>query len=738
MTELLAPAGSMEALKAAIYAGADAVYVGGNRFNARAYATNFDLEALKEAVQLCHLHGVRLFVTVNTIYKDHELPDLYDYLKALYFMQVDALIVQDEGLIHFIQRHFQDFEIHASTQCTVHHPDGLAHYEKMGVKRVVVARENSLDEIKTMIQKSPLEIEVFVHGALCVSYSGQCYMSQMIGGRSANRGQCAQPCRLPYQLIKDGQIISDRCNLLSCKDLCTIEKIDELVKAGIASFKIEGRMKRPAYVYAVTKAYRDALDHHLEQDPVPQLKQLFNRDFTSGYLFGEGNITSPVYAGNRGVLAGQVLRFQAAKQRLVIQSYIDLKQGDGIRIGFTDEGKVLNKLYIHGRLVNSVPANTIFETDYQSAVSQHVEIYRTTSTDLERKIALESQKLNRKIPVTMHLSGQIGQPVCLKMDDGCFQVSVYTNEVAVRAEKALDPQRLKTQLEKLGNTIYQTEKTVIEMAPDVYLSIRDINALRREAVEKLNQLRANRRVREKDVFLPFSYVQPAHQKMKKRYIRFHTLEQLRCALPMQSDEMFFFDKPEAFLQAKHICPDIGLVIPAIASEKTFQLCDQLLQAYPDLNIACQHVDAYERYQAHVKLLLPGFNLSHGEALESYPVPAVISLDLNDQEVTSLAQKGYQFVVQTYGHLDNMMTKHCPVSVLKYGYKQEKCHQCRQGSYALVDRANASFPLLFDQDCIVHILSEKPLMKNNQVSSAYLRFTLESPEEVTRILIKARN
>lgn len=181
MVELLAPAGSMEALHAAINAGADAIYVGGNRFNARAYATNFGIEELKQAVQLCHLHGVRLFVTVNTVYKEDEIGALYDYLKELYLMQVDALIVQDEGLMHFIQRHFKDFEVHASTQCSIHNIDGIKHYEKMGLKRVVVARENSIEEIQEMKANTHCEIEAFVHGALCVSYSGQCYMSQMIG-----------------------------------------------------------------------------------------------------------------------------------------------------------------------------------------------------------------------------------------------------------------------------------------------------------------------------------------------------------------------------------------------------------------------------------------------------------------------------------------------------------------------------------------------------------------------------
>ena len=205
MIELLAPAGSMEALQAAINGGADAIYVGGSKFNARAYATNFDIKELTQSVKLCHLHGVKLYVTVNTVYKENEIEAIYDYLRTLYEIQVDAIIVQDEGLMDLIAAHFKDFEVHASTQCSIHNLDGIRHFERKGVKRVVLARENSLEEIRAMANQTDVEIEAFVHGALCVAYSGQCYLSQSIGQRSANRGQCAQPCRLPYTLYQDAK-----------------------------------------------------------------------------------------------------------------------------------------------------------------------------------------------------------------------------------------------------------------------------------------------------------------------------------------------------------------------------------------------------------------------------------------------------------------------------------------------------------------------------------------------------
>ena len=244
--EILAPAGSYESLKAAIAAGADAVYVGGNRFGARAYANNFSEEELLEAIDYVHLHGKKIYLTVNTLLKEKELErELYSYLLPYYRQGLDAVIVQDSGVLRFVREYFPSFPIHASTQMTITGADGARFMEEQGVERIVTARELSLKEIKEISEKTSLEIESFVHGALCYCYSGQCLYSSLLGGRSGNRGQCAQPCRLPYKV--DGKT----SYVMSLKDLCTVEFIPDLAEAGIYSFKIEGRMKKPEYVAAV-------------------------------------------------------------------------------------------------------------------------------------------------------------------------------------------------------------------------------------------------------------------------------------------------------------------------------------------------------------------------------------------------------------------------------------------------------------------------------------------------------
>lgn len=258
--EILAPAGSWESLKAGICAGADAVYIGGSRFGARAYADNPEEEMLLRAIDYVHLHERKIYLTVNTLLKDRELQELYEYLLPYYRQGLDAVIVQDVGVMQYIRRYFPGLAIHISTQATVTHGLGAEFFGKLGAERIVPARELSLDEIRDMKRRTGLEVECFVHGAMCYCYSGQCLLSSMIGGRSGNRGQCAQPCRLPYST--DGKKPQD---ILSLKDMCTIELLPDLIEAGIDSFKIEGRMKQPEYVYTVVSTYRKYTDLYLRQ-----------------------------------------------------------------------------------------------------------------------------------------------------------------------------------------------------------------------------------------------------------------------------------------------------------------------------------------------------------------------------------------------------------------------------------------------------------------------------------------
>ena len=342
MIELLAPAGSREALVAAVESGADAVYLAGNMFGARAYADNFDEEGMREAIRFAHLRGVHVHVTVNTIMDSRELPELKKYLRFLYEAGADAVLVQDLGAARIVRETVPELPMHASTQMTVHNLDGVRALEALGFSRVVLSREVTLEAVRHICTQAKAEIEVFIHGALCVCYSGQCLMSSMIGGRSGNRGRCAQPCRLPYTLVdeKDNDMLGDSAGkyLLSPRDMNTINLLPELLAAGVTSLKIEGRMKRPEYVAVAVGCYRRAVDSFLSGDfAVPEedsraLAQIFNRDFTTAYLEKKQgrNMMSDKRPNNRGLMLGRVQEYHPLTED---SGLAVLRLSDGISAG---------------------------------------------------------------------------------------------------------------------------------------------------------------------------------------------------------------------------------------------------------------------------------------------------------------------------------------------------------------------------------------------------------------------
>ena len=424
--EVLAPAGSFESMKAAVSAGADAVYMGGTRFGARAYADNPDEKGVLEAIDYTHLHGRKLYMTVNTLFKESEMGELYDYLLPYYKEGLDAVIVQDLGAMAFIREHFPGLEIHASTQMTLTGSDGAALLEELGASRVVTARELSLEEIRAIHNRTNVEIESFVHGALCYCYSGQCLMSSLIGGRSGNRGRCAQPCRLPYQ-AGDGTNTSGKPSyLLNLKDLCTLDLIPDMAEAGIYSLKIEGRMKSPRYTAGVVSIYRKYVDRYLEYgregfyvepEDKKNLSDLFDRGgFTQGYY--------QAHNGRDMVALGEKPAFRPANQELF--DYLD-------------------------------------ETYVQT----------------EPKEAIRGQAILT-----------VGEPASLTLsleNDPDLTVSVAGQVVLPAQKQPLSEEKVQKQLEKTGNTPFAFSGLTIQMQGAGFLPIQALNELRRDALEALTQ-----------------------------------------------------------------------------------------------------------------------------------------------------------------------------------------------------------------------------------------------------------
>ncbi|MDF2699640.1 MAG: putative peptidase family, partial [Haloplasmataceae bacterium] len=458
--ELLAPAGSFEALKAGVAAGANAVYLGGSGFGARAFAKNFDNDEMIEAIKFAHLYNVKIYVTLNTITYDHEMKNIFNYVKFLYQNDVDAIIVQDLGLMEIIRSKFPDLEIHASTQMTIHNLDAVKFLKAKGINRVVLARENTITQIKRIVDETGIDVEVFVHGAICVCYSGQCLMSGLIGGRSGNRGKCAQPCRRRYSLKVNDETIENKKYLLSPKDLNTIENIDKIIESGIKSLKIEGRMKSPEYVAIVVNAYRKAIDYYYEhkkvfisEEDISDITQIFNRKFTKGFLFNEkGNeFINLDKNNNTGLLIGKVV--SCDNNKLKVKLTHDLNLNDGIYFDNTEVGMTVSKLIVNNKETKQAKANDLVILDVPVSINKNTEVYKTTDAVLEDKARLIGSML-QIIPINIEVDLFINQKPKIKVTDNLGNRIDDEIEFMIEESKnqMIDNKKITEQLSKLGNT----------------------------------------------------------------------------------------------------------------------------------------------------------------------------------------------------------------------------------------------------------------------------------------------
>ena len=492
--ELLSPCGDMESLKAAVYNGADAVYFAGENFGARKFAKNFTRDEIKDAVKFCHLYGVRAFITVNTIMFENEIDELTEYVRFLHKTGVDALIVQDLGIMNLIRNKFPNMEIHASTQA--HNIDNYSakFMKEMGCKRLVFAREMSLNEIKNI--NVDIEKEVFVHGALCYSYSGCCLFSAFNNARSGNRGECVGSCRMKYKLYQnDKEIQTNGEYLLSTKSLYTLDHIGELIDAGINSFKIEGRMKSKEYVGYVTRLYRNKIDEYLNNkkvnitnEEIINLKKLYNREFTNGYLFDKYgrefmNSKSP---NHLGVIIGDVL--EISKKYVKIKLSMELNQEDGIRFD-NSEGMIVNKLYNHKLLlVSHASKGDIIYLDNKLDI-KNAKIVRKT---IDKKLNEEINNFDKKrVPISIICDAYVGNKLKLTVKCDDKEITRQGNVVEEAKSAPMSKERIEEQLLKLGNTPFSCNDIKINSEDNIFISIKDLNELRREVIEELTIEREN-------------------------------------------------------------------------------------------------------------------------------------------------------------------------------------------------------------------------------------------------------
>ena len=483
-TELLAPAGDMNTLIAAINNGADAVYIGGKMFGARAFSPNFSNKQLIEAVKYCHLYNVKLYITANTIIFENEINQFLEYMKFLYEINVDAVIMQDLGMINIVKKLIPNLPIHASTQINANNDECLQLLKKMGVERAVLAREMTYNEIKKL--KTPIEKEIFIHGALCVCYSGQCLFSSLNGGRSGNRGKCVGSCRLPYDILKKNKIINQNKYPLSTKELCTANHIKEILDLNVDSLKIEGRMKSPEYVGYITHVYRRLIDEYykgnnpklLEEEKI-NLYKLFNRDFTSGYLF-ENNIYNSKTPNHLGYPLGKVISLDNKKIKIKLSD--TLHQEDGIRFTSSNKGMIVNKLYNKkGLLINKRTKDDIVYVDNKINLNKIDNVNKTIDKKLNEEIKKTKSK---KMPVSFKIYAHINEKLRIEITDGTNHISEYGNILNKAINKKTTEEEILEKLSKLGNTPFYLTQCEIKKE-DVFIPMSEINNIKRALIEKL-------------------------------------------------------------------------------------------------------------------------------------------------------------------------------------------------------------------------------------------------------------
>ena len=744
--ELLAPAGSYEALVAAVQNGANAIYLGGNEFSARAFATNFNHDELKKALRYCHLRNVKVYVTVNTLYEDNQFAKLKDYLLFLSSINVDALIIQDIGLMAYVKKYFSNFEIHMSTQASIYSLEAVKYFEKIGVERVVLARENSLQEIKNICNHTNLDIEVFVHGALCMSYSGQCLMSSMVAKRSGNKGACGQPCRLAYKLQKDGKSIDQIPSyLLSPKDLCTLENVDKLIEAGITSFKIEGRMKRPEYVAIIVSQYRKAIDAYFNNQKIvdykerlSKMKQMFNRGFTGGFLLQDKDFMASDYPGNRGINLGKVIDYDYQKKLVKIKLETKLKQGDRIDFQGIDYTRTITKLFLNNKLVNFAKANEIIEIELNTPVKKGTPVYKIIDLDLIEKAQASYQKENIKNEIEMYFTGQINTCPNLTIIYQDKVVDTTSNLIIEPASKTpLSSKRIKEQLGKLGNTVFKAENIIVDFPDNGFFSLKEINQMRRSAIEKLELLLTD--TNDININIDIERKEHLNKKIKGICIRVYTLSQLEAIIDQDIAKIYFpltnELKDAIFLAAKHhkkIVPFTGF-LSNIKQLYEFKNSD-LYQAVDEILVG--NYGALEIFKDKKCSLDTTFNLYNSYALSYLKYDAILSLEMSKKQVNNLIDVKQNITMVVYGKTVNMHLKHCIISNHYFNEKRIGCNMCKKGKYSLFDRKGESFTILTDDSCNNLIFNSHHLYINklNDLKVDYVLLSFSDEDSNTVKLI----
>ena len=716
MSELLAPAGNMEALKAAISNGCDAIYLGMQRFGARAYANNFDVESLKEAIAYAHIRDVKIYVTMNTIVFEEEIEDMKQQIQILNEIGVDGVIVQDLAVFNYIVDNFEDLEAHCSTQMGIDDLEGTLLYKEMGAKRVVLSREVDIQKVKNIKKIAKIPLEIFVHGALCMSYSGNCLMSGLCGYRSGNRGRCVGSCRKQYELINTTTNTSlGKSYILSTKDLNTIDYIHDL--KAVDSLKIEGRMKESVYVANVVSKYRKALDGKITKKDKEELCKTFNRTYTKGYLFNEEakDISNTNRPNNFGYEIGKITGFFKGMYEITLHK--ELNQNDIIRIDHNNEDIILSLAKIYdknGNLINKASNKCYIRMKEKCSTNDIV--YKTKDYNYYKELEASLEKEFRRFPLNISV---YAYPDCKLMIHaeglGC-NYSYESEEVLTQAiNNPTSLEQIEKQFSKLNETVFTLGNVEYDEC-NAFIPVKLLNQARREIVQGLYNEKINSK--EKKLKTPKEKEKISFEQ-KQPYLTasVRTKEQYNACIKAGIKEVYF-ENIIRRNQVSYSDKEGTLLIGGYGGIYHYRNKNSFISDY-SLNVV-NSISCYEMHRLGAKRV-------------------TLSYEINKKQIKELVDAYYKendgypsLEMIVYGRAPLLFTKYCPLK------NQGLCGKCKTNSFEIKDEYG-NFPILSHSDCsttilngkVLNLLDEMPNIEN--VEAFRLNFTLENKEEVEQII-----
>ena len=718
-SELLIPVGNMECLHAAINNGADAVYLGGKKFGARAYSNNFDENEMIEAINLCHINNVKIYVTVNTMIYNDEIDEVLNYLKFLYINNVDAVIMQDNGLIELTRKAIPGLEIHVSTQAHNHNKSAIEHYKNIGCTRVVFDRESSLDSINNIDVN--IEKEVFVYGALCVCYSGNCLFSALNGGRSANRGMCVGSCRLEYKLEKNNKIV-DEGYLLSTKDLNTMPMLKKILDSKIDSLKIEGRMKSKEYVAIVTKTYRKLIDAYYNNKPMElteedrkKLLKTYNREFTTGYLFNEESIINNKSSNHQGVKIGKVIAVN--NHKITIKLTDNLHQEDAIRFLNINKGMYVNCLYNDkGLLVNNVLPGNICQIDNKDRIMYddliNSDVLKTIDFELNKELNnIESKKNN----IDMKFIGKVNKKPILIIMYKDIEIKIEgENPISEAIKQPVTETNIKEQLSKLGNTPYILNDINIDIDSNIFINLKDLNNIRRTAIEKLNNKVIG--YPKDDFVLTKQPILKTNSYTNKISILTRTEDQLRIAIANKLD-IIYVTSEELYNKYK-------------TYDNVYLRLDRVIENHKEYNnerLLVTEFGSLIKYVKNNKVRGDYYlNVANDYTIDKFNKLGVecstLSVELDNEKLKDISNKGNSELI-IYGTPECMIIKNNI-----YNITDEKTY--------LIDNKNNKYKVIYDNG-FTHIFNNKKIDNIDKISK-YKGFNTLRIELLDENIIETQN